>query len=321
MTLYEKENWTVDQLRKHCAAYGERRTMLITSQQREGAAIGRLDMSLCFDAISASEDAVRLYGRAGELVIDKPQSITAANTGSYIWLCIENMNGEAFVLLLYGDRHSSSIDIASKINSVKVELTDTEKGYSLSRAFTHLTIDGDTVLLHDALARNNNYISFAGAHDIQLQGNTLRFTYGSRELLELLIDADTAPTLEALTKHCEPLEGRIIITETDSLKDRCTALQRLKDWIFKKKQFTAFISTDSQPCNNLFTSHEWRLRLHYSDLKEREGKLIFKTALSNDCILELEIAAFSLSEAGENALLRITDTDGKSYAIEYRKVN
>ncbi len=320
MTLYQKEAWTIDQLIKYSTAYGERRTRLISSQQREGAAISRLDMSLCFDAISVSENAIRLYGRAGEFTIDKPQSITAANIGFYMWVCVENVSGEAFVLLLYSGEHSSTIDIARGINSVKIELADAEKGYSLSRVFTHLTIDGDTVLLHDAQARNNNYISFAGAHGIQLENNTLRFVSGSGEPFELLIDADTVPALEALTAPCEPCTGKVIIPAADSLKDRYTALQRLKDWIFKRKQFTAFIDTINQPYSSLFAFHQWRLQLHYSDLEEGSGKLIFKTALNNDCVLELEIAAFSLAETGSSAMLRITDTDGRSYAIEYRKV-
>ena len=320
MTLYEKVTWTIDQLREYCTVHGERRTILTTTQQREGAAIKRIDMSLCFNAISASEDAVRLYGRTGEFTIDKPQSITAANTGTYMWLCIENASGEAFVLLLYGDERNSSIDIASEINSVKIELTDAEKGYSLIKSFTHLTIGEDTVLLHDTQARNNNYISFEGVHNIQLENDTLRFTDGSGELFELLIDADTQPTLETLTRRCEPLEGKIIIPGADSLRDRCTALQKLKNWIFNKKQFIAFIDTDNQPYNSPFAFHEWHLRLHYSDLKENDGRLIFKTELSNDCILEIEIAAFSLAKAGETATLRITDTSSKSYAIEYRKV-
>lgn len=239
----------------------------------------------------------------------------------YLVYChIENERGEAFVLLLYGDERNSSIDIASEINSVKIELVDAEKGYSLIRTFTHLTIDGDAVLLHDTQARNNSYISFYGAHNIQLENNMLRFTDGSGELFELLIDADTQPTLEALTRRNEPREGKIVIPETDSLRDRYTALQELKNWIFNKKQFIAFIDTDSQPYNSTFAFHEWHLRLHYSDLKENDGKLIFKTELSNDCILDMEIAAFSLAKAGENAMLRITDTSGKSYVIEYRKV-
>lgn len=320
MTLYEKVTWTIDQLREYCTVHGEHRTILTTTQQRDGAAIKRLDMSLCFNAISASEDAVRLYGRTGEFTIDKPQSITAANIGSYMWLCIENESGEAFILLLCGDERNSSIDITSDINSVKIELTDAEKGYSLIRTFTHLTTDGDTALLHDTQTRNNNYISFEGVHNIQLENNMLRFTDGSGELFELLIDADTQPTLEALTRCCEPLEGKIIIPETDSLRDRYTALQKLKNWIFNKKQFIAFIDTDSQPYNSPFAFHEWHLRLHYSDLKENDGKLIFKTELSNDCILEVEIVAFSLAKAEGNAILRITDTSGKSYVIEYRKV-
>lgn len=320
MTLYEKVTWTIDQLREYCTVHGEHRTILTTTQQRDGAAIKRLDMSLCFNAISASEDAVRLYGRTGEFTIDKPQSITAANIGSYMWLCIENESGEAFILLLCGDERNSSIDITSDINSVKIELTDAEKGYSLIRTFTHLTTDGDTALLHDTQTRNNNYISFEGVHNIQLENNMLRFTDGSGELFELLIDADTQPTLEALTRCCEPLEGKIIIPETDSLRDRYTALQKLKNWIFNKKQFIAFIDTDSQPYNSPFAFHEWHLRLHYSDLKENDGKLIFKTELSNDCILEVEIVAFSLAKAEGNAILRITDTSDKSYVIEYRKV-
>lgn len=36
MTLYQKEAWTIDQLIKYSTAYGERRTRLISSQQREG---------------------------------------------------------------------------------------------------------------------------------------------------------------------------------------------------------------------------------------------------------------------------------------------
>lgn len=322
MNLYEKESWTIDQLKDYCKIYGDRSTTLLTEQQLKGTAISRLDMALHFNSINVSEDAIRLYGRDGDFTIDKPQTLTAANTGAYIWLCIENASGEAFILLLHSGKsgNDSFTGITSDINSVRIEYTDEKGSYSFSRTFTHLLIDGDTILLHDTKARNNNYLCFNNVDNIRLDNNALCFTDDSRETFTLLIDADTQLTLEALTRHPEPSECKMIIPETDSLKDRYTALQKLEKWILDNWQFSAFIDTASQPDNSPFASHEWKLILHYSNLNENSGKLIFKAGYSNNSRIEIDIASFSLTKVEKSAFLRITDTSGKGYAIEFKGV-
>lgn len=320
MNLYEKESWTIEQLNEYCTASRERSVSLLTAQQREAAAISRLDMALHFDALSASEDVIRLYGKDGEFIIDKPQALTAANTGAYMWLCVENASGEAFILLLHGKNSSDSITgIASDINSVRIEYTDEKSGYSFNKSFAHLLADEGSVLLYDTRAEHNNYICLNEIKDAKADESTLVFTQNSGELFKLIIGEDTQEALKRITQRSDAPESKSIIAETESLKDRYTALQTLKEWIFNKRRFCAFLDTASQPDNSPFALHEWHLTLHYSDLNERSGKLIFKAGYSNDSRLEIDIASFSLSRTAKGAMLRITDTSGRGYAIEYRE--
>lgn len=320
MNLYEKESWTVEQLREYSAASRERSVSLLTAQQREGTAISRLDMALHFDALSASEDAIRLYGKDGEFIIDKPQTLTAANTGAYIWLCVENASGEAFILLLHGKNSSDSITgIASDINSVRIEYTDEKSGFSFNKSFAHLLADEVSALLYDTRARYNNYICLNGIESAELNENTLMLTKSHGERFKLIAGENTDETLKRLTRRSGASESESIIAEAESLKDRYTALQTLKEWIFDKRRFCAFIDTASQPDNSPFALHEWHLMLYYSDLNENSGKLVFRAGHSKDSRLEIGIACFSLARTEKGAMLRITDTSGNGYAIEYRE--
>lgn len=320
MNLYEKESWTIDQLKEYCTSSRERSVSLLTAQQRKETAISRLDMALHFDALSASEDAIRLYGKNGEFIIDKPQVLTAANTGAYMWLCVENASGEAFVLLLHGKNSSDSITgIASDINSVSIEYADEKSGYSFNKSFAHLLADEGSVLLYDTRAEHNNYICLNEIKDAKADENVLILAQNSGERFKLIIGEDAQETLKQITRRSNESESKSIIAEAESLKDRYTALQTLKEWIFNKRRFCAFIDTASQPDNSPFALHEWHLMLHYSDLNERSGKIIFKAGYSNDSRLEIDIASFSLSRTAKGAMLRITDTSGRGYAIEYRE--
>lgn len=320
MNLYEKESWTIEQLKEYCTTSRERSVSLLTAQQRKETAISCLDMALHFGALSASEDAIRLYGKDGEFIIDKPQALTAANTGAYMWLCVENASGEAFILLLHGKNSSDSITgIASDINSVRIEYTDEKSGYSFNKSFAHLLAVEGSVLLYDTRAEHNNYICLNEIEDVKAVESVLILTQSNGDRFKLAVGEDTQEVLKRLTRHSDAPESKLITAEAESLKDRYTALQTLKEWIFDKRRFCAFLDTASQPDNSPFVLHEWHLMLHYSDLNERSGKLIFKAGYSNDSRLEIDIASFSLSRTAKGAMLRTTDISGRGYAIEYRE--
>lgn len=321
---HEREEWTVQQLADLCNNRQWRRIALISSQQKQPLLSDALNVALFFTRISVSDGAVTLTGNKARFTIDAPQSVTAADTGLYYWVKLINASGSTFTVLIEkgagvgtDEREISSrpISIASAINSVSIGYTDTEKGYSIDKVFSHIAIADNRILLHDTRYMYNNYMLFTNIADMRLNGNVLSFTDGC-DALTLAIDADTQPSLEALIARSTGVCG---LSEIDARADRYSALGRLSAWMMKQHlNCNIIIDTSTQQDSSPFKLHNWQLPLAAGEAEGRTGNIIYRSKDRHNSKLKINAALFSLDKTPNGHTLNITDTSGKTYAIEYR---
>lgn len=322
-----REEWTIKQLAAFCENNRQwRRITLEAVQQDDKSPLQYMDMALFFTRMAVSEQAVTLTGNKGEFTIDEPQSVNITNLLSYYWIRICNSKGAAFIVLAVNNAgvgtdenelNENPINIASAINSVSISYTDTGNGFSLNKVFSHMVIADNCILLHDVRYLYNNYMSFTGVQGIELENNVLCFTDGTGTVFELNIDANAQMGLESLTTH---FTGSCVIPELETRKIRYSALQRLSEWIDEKYgKYSISIDTHNQRDNSPFKLHDWHLIGGYIGVQGYPCGIVFHFDNLRDR-LTIEVALFSLDKTSDGFMLNITDTSGKTYAIEYRRV-